>query len=408
MLRWRMRRALWLSCTLSACASPAVTTQASQAVTNGAADAGDPAVIALVDMADTIGCTASVIGPHTAITAGHCLAGRDPRTLRAMFGSSLADGTFVAIADARVHPAFDAISFAHDVAMLTLREESPVPPLALDERAIDTSLVDTTFTVVGFGTTSASSSDGGEKRTGTARISDVQADELTAVPDPSQPCRGDSGGPALFAPDAVAAVVSRGDTACSDHAIYARIDVARVSLVDPYLADTAPGTARTGDACFYDGHCAEGPCLQTHDDPLLYFCSGACTKDSDCPDAMTCASDGCRYPEPSPGALGSSCSADAACTSGTCRDEVCTVSCLANPDVCPEGFACSGEGLSQYCFAVEGGGCAGCASGGGTPVWLAFLGLIGFARAGRSGRSASRRGSRAARSGGARGTRAGS
>lgn len=403
-----MRRALWLSCTLSACASPPTTERALQPVTNGAVDAGDPAVIALVDMEDTVGCTASVIGPHTAITAGHCLAGRDPRTLRAMFGSSLADGVFVAISDARVHPAFDTASFAHDVAMLTLREESPVPPLALDDRTIDASLVDVTFTVVGFGTTAAASGDGGEKRTGTARISDVQADELTAAPDPSQPCRGDSGGPALLAPDAVAAVVSRGDTACSDHAIYARIDVARASLVDPYLADTAPGTAHTGDACLYEGHCAEGACLQTHDDPLLYFCSRACTGDADCPDAMTCASDGCRYPEPSPGALGSPCAADTECTSGTCREQVCTISCLGNPEVCPADYACRGQGLSQYCFAVDVDGCSGCASGGGAPAWLALVGLIWCARAGRSGRSASRRDSRAARSRGARETRAGS
>jgi hypothetical protein len=403
-----MRRALWLSCTLSACASPPPTTRASQAVTNGAADAGDPAVIALVDSEDTIGCTASVIGPHTAITAAHCLAGRDPRGLRAMFGSSLADGTFVAIADARLHPAFDGTSFAHDVAMLTLREPSPVPPLALDMRTIDASLVDTTFTVVGFGTTAAASSDGGAKRVGTARISDVLPEELTAVPDPSQPCRGDSGGPALLSPDAVAAVVSRGDTACSDHAIYARIDVARAALVDPYLADTAPGAVHTGDACFYEGHCAEGPCLQTHDDPLLYFCSRACTHDSDCPDAMTCASDGCRYPEPSPGALGSPCAGDAECTSGTCRDELCTVSCFADPDVCPTDYACRGDGLSRYCVAVDDDGCGGCASGGGAPAWLVILGFICCARAGRSGRSASRRGSRAARSRGARRSRAGS
>ncbi len=404
-----MGRALLLACTLSACASP--TASAPQAVTNGTADGGDPAVVALVDVAGTVGCTASVIAPHTAITAAHCVAGRDPRALRALFGSSLADGVFVTIADARVHPAFDATSFAHDVAMLTLRDEAPVPPLALDERALDASLVGATFTVVGFGTTTSAGGDGGEKRTGTARISEVTADELTALPDPSQPCRGDSGGPALLSADAVAAVVSRGDSACSDHAIYARIDVARGPLVDPYLADTAPGTAHTGDACFYAGHCAEGPCLQAQDDPLLYFCSRACTSDADCPDAMSCAADGCRYPEPSPGALGSACTRDADCTSATCREETCTVSCLGDPDACPADYACRGEGLSLYCFAIEDTGCGGCAAGGGAPAWLViiWLGWLGwFGRAGRSGRSGSRRDSRAARSGGGRRTRAGS
>lgn len=387
-----MRRAV-LACVLVACAAPAERT-AEQAVTNGAADPDDPAVIALVDDAARVGCTASAIGPHTAITAAHCIAGRDPRTLRVAFGTSVDAATLVAVSDGRVHPAFDADTLAHDVAMLTLRDSAPVAPLAL--ASIDASLVGTSIRVVGFGTTGAGGTDSGTKRAGTARISDVQADELVADPDPSQPCHGDSGGPALLGTGAVAAVVSRGDAACADHAIYARIDVARAVLVDPYLAETAPGTAATGDACFYDDHCAEGPCLAAHDDPLLYFCSRACQRDGDCPAAMECAADACRYPEPSPGALGSPCDANAACTSGVCLQQVCTRSCLASADSCPADFACTGSGLAYYCFAKP-GGCGGCSGseGGG---WLAVVIGLSFARGRRTGRSASPRDSRAARS----------
>jgi hypothetical protein len=183
---------------------------------------------------------------------------------------------------------------------------------------------------------------------------------------------------------------------CTDHAVYARIDVARAALVDPYIAETAPGTAHTGDACFYDGHCAEGPCLQTHDDPLLYFCSQTCTRDTDCPAAMECAADGCRYPEPSPGALGSPCEQDAQCTSTTCREGVCTLACLVDPTVCPEGFECRALESSQFCFAkADDSGCGGCTSGAHAPLWLV---IIWFARARRSGRTTRRRDSRAARS----------
>jgi hypothetical protein len=389
-----MCRSVLLSCALAACAAP-TSTEAEQAITNGTAATGDPAVVALVDDSDRVGCTASVIGPHTAITAGHCFVGKQPRTLRLFFGSVIGSGgTFTQVADARAHPSFDAATFMHDIAVLTFRDELPVVPLALDPRAINSSLIGTSFRVVGFGTTSGTSGDGGTKREGTARVSEVQAEELTAMPDPSQPCRGDSGGPALFSSDAVAGVVSRGDGACVDHATYARIDVARGALIDPYIAETAPGTAHTGDACFYAGHCAEGDCLQTTDDPLLHFCSAPCSSDDDCPAAMECASDGCRYPEPSPGALGSTCEQNTQCTSDACRESVCTVSCLLDPSVCPAGFECRRTGAMQFCFA-EPDSCGDCSSGSGAPLWLI---VIYFARTRRSGRSSSRRGSRAARS----------
>ena len=365
-------RLAWL--VLAGCAAPVAS--ATQAVTNGSDDAGDPAVVALVDAGGTVLCTASVIGPHTGITAAHCFSGPPARTLRIFFGSSVAsDGTFAHLADARQQPGFDLTSFANDVAMFTFREASPTAPLSLDTRTIDGSLVGTTFDAVGYGST-GSAGGVGTKRAGVAQISDVQATALTTVPDPSQACEGDSGGPMLLSPDAVAAVVSHGDAACTDHAIYARIDAARAALVDPYLAATAPGVAHTGDPCFYDGHCAEGPCLQTADDPLLYFCSRACTKDSDCPGAMTCASDGCRYREPSPGAIGSPCTGGSDCTSATCVDSVCTISCLGS--ACPAHYECRGQGLSQYCMAAPSGGCGGCATDADPPIWVLLASVFWY------------------------------
>jgi hypothetical protein len=378
-----MRRSLLLSCTLGACA--AQERSGEQPITNGSDDPGRPAVVAIVDANDVVVCTATVIGPHTAITAAHCFIGRSPRTLRVFFGSVVGEGgTYTTVADARSHPAFDPGVLAHDIAMVTFRDESPAPPLAFDSRPIDASLVGTSFTVVGFGTTSASTADSGRKRVGTARVSDVAAATFEAMPSPSQPCRGDSGGPAFLSANSIAGIVSSGDGACSDHATYARVDVARGVLVDPYLADTALGTAHTGDACFYAEHCAEGPCLQTHDDPLLWFCSTACMRDDDCPDAMECSSDGCRYAEPSPGALGSPCEQNAQCTSDACHQSVCTISCVLDPTVCPPDYACRRVGAMQLCLAADEGGCGGCASGSSASLWLVGLWLL------RRRRSASR------------------
>jgi uncharacterized protein (TIGR03382 family) len=372
MVRWRLPGALAI------CASLAGRSLA-QPVTNGQADVGDPAVIALVNASDQVNCTASVIGPHTAITAAHCVEGRDPRTLRVFVGSSLpGGGVFLSVSDARAHPGFDP--GGRDLAVLTLREASPVAPLALADM-LDASLVGTSFRVVGFGLTGPGLADAGVKREGTARIAAVQAEELVAVPDPSLSCLGDSGGPALLPAGTIAGVVSRGDSLCNDHAVYTRIDVARGVLVDPYLIDTAPGTASVGDPCFYEGHCADGPCLVTHDDPMLYFCSRPCERDADCPAAMTCAADGCRYPEPSPGALGSPCEADLECTSRICREQVCTRSCLGSSDACPADFDCVGSVPERYCFASA-GGCGGCASGSGAPATLVLV-IIVFAHARR-------------------------
>ena len=270
MLRCAMRCVPWLVCALAACTTREATT--AQPVTNGTPTSGHPAVFALVDDTGRVSCTATVIGAHSSITAAHCVVDRDVRTLRAAFGATIADAELVEISGGRAHPLFDATTLAHDVALLTLRDEAPATPIALDSRAIDASLVNTTFRVVGYGTTALGVGDGGTKREGVARISAVTADELTAVPDPSQPCRGDSGGPALLADTAVAAVVSRGDLACTDHATYARIDVARDVLVEPYLAETAPGTAQLGDDCLYEDQCAEGSCVPTHGDPLRSTC----------------------------------------------------------------------------------------------------------------------------------------
>jgi len=374
---------------LAGCA--AQTGTAVEAITNGSADTGDPAVVGLVDDAGDVGCTATVIEAHTAITAAHCVAGRVPLALHALFGSDVATGTLIEISGAQVDPMFDSGTLANDLALVTLREASPAPVVAIAAGALT---IGETVDAVGFGTTSGTATDGGTKRAGTAKISDVQPTELTAMPSPAQPCHGDSGGP-MLAGGAIVAVASRGDTACSDHATYERIDAAQQSFVAPYLAATAPGTAATGAACLYDGECANGACLETKDDPDLYFCTQPCTHDSDCPASMTCASDGCRYPVPSPGALGSPCTGDATCTTGMCRQMVCTRGCLN--DACPAGYECTGSGLEVACFAKPEGGCGGCSTGGGAPAGV-VIALAGFARGRRSGRTARPRDSRARRS----------
>ena len=233
---------------LTACA--AQTGTATQPVTNGSDDTGDPAVVALVDDLGNVGCTASVIEAHTAVTAAHCIESFDPRKLRVWSGG----GIYSAISGGRIDPMYDGATFANDVAMLTFRDAAQVAPLVL-ETAMP--VVGDVVRVVGYGTTGAMASDNTMKRAGSAMISDVQAAEYTVMPAPSQPCHGDSGGPAITAAGTIGGVVSHGDNMCSDHAVYARVDAAR-AFIDQYLAATAPGTASVGQACLYDGQCDGG------------------------------------------------------------------------------------------------------------------------------------------------------
>lgn len=370
------------SCGWFACASRADTATETTAITQGSS-AQDPAVVAIIAGDGTLGCSGTLIAPHTVLTAGHCIPALRRRELSVFFGDSLSGaGTFVAVSDTRVHPQFDPATLAHDNALFTLREIGPVPALSLDPRTFDASLVGQTFRIVGFGVSAPDAGDTGDKRSGTATVSALDPVDLTAVGAPSLPCRGDSGGPALFddgSGERIGAVVSRGDPGCVQAGVFARIDVVRDTFIAPYLAETAPGTAATGDPCFYDGHCAEGTCRQAADDPLLYFCTRPCNHDDNCPAAMTCASGECRHPLPSPGALGSSCAGADACTSDDCyrpdgSGGTCTRSCFGKPDSCPASFDCVAiETFMDDCLPRSGGcGCTAGARGG----WMLPVGVL--------------------------------
>jgi hypothetical protein len=151
--------------------------------------------------------------------------------------------------------------------LLTLRAPAAVAPLQLEASMLDGSLVGTAIRVVGFGLSVAGTDDAGSKREGVAQIAVVRAEELVVVPDPSLSCLGDSGGPGLLPAGTIAGVVSRVDSGCRDHAVYARIDTARDAFIDPYLAATAAGTASLGEPCYYEAMCKEGSCTALQDDP---------------------------------------------------------------------------------------------------------------------------------------------
>jgi hypothetical protein len=333
-----------------------------RAITNGAADSGDAAVVQLVGEAGNLVCSGVVIGKHNVLTAAHCLAG----TFVVMVGE---DAMQISRADA--HPDFDSLSLDHDLAVLTLRQPAAVTPFTVDDAA---PMVGQTFAVVGFGSTAAAVEDEGERRRGTAQVTAVGRLDFTAAAAPSQPCKGDSGGPALFTDGVVGGVASHGDSGCSDHAIFARIDRAFIDAVQ-----LAEGSATVGERCYFDEQCQSGPCLIAGDEPQRSFCSQPCQKDGDCPTAMSCAADGCRHRLPSPGAFGSSCAMPSDCVSATCEGMMCTRRCVPTGKDCPSGFVCqNARGIDFFCAraAPDPGGCS---LGGRTSFhwwWAALLWLF--------------------------------
>ena len=368
-----------LGAAAAACGAPASDARRA-AITNGADDAGDPAVVALVSLDGQVECSGTLIAPHVVLTAAHCgIDGSNFDQFLVSFGATASATGALALADALPHPMFDPSTLADDVALLTLRQAAPADPIAVDARPVDATWIGQTFSAVGFGATAATASDEGQKRSGTAKVTAVDADSFTAMAAPSQPCGGDSGGPALFSDGTttfVSGVTSHGDTACVDHAVFARLDVQAAGFIQPYLDALAPASLATGARCFFDEQCQKGPCLQAADEPKRSFCSQAC---GSCPAPLTCVSGQCRYRAPSPGALGAACAQPSDCASGLCTAGACTRSCVpTSATACPSGYECKNTSdISFECVAVKRAGCDVAASGGaGGGLWLLALAAI--------------------------------
>jgi hypothetical protein len=258
--------------------------------------------------------------------------------------------------------------------VLVLASSSPATLVAMAQANAGAPLASTSVSVVGYGETAFQSNDFGTKRRGAAMVSVVDATTFEVAPAPSQPCEGDSGGPAFATvngADTMVGIVSHGDGQCAAHAFYTRVDTYR-AFIDGAIAAFGEGTARVGSRCLFAERCAGGAamCVTPPDSVDARYCSAPCSLNADCPAPMICASVGrgetqCRYIVPTPGALGSACARDIDCVDGECTiDGICALRCVPGETACPAAFVCSNtSGVNFFCVAedtphVAGGSCA--------------------------------------------------
>lgn len=198
---------------LSALASPAPAVVG--ASRDAAADIADSLVMVLQRMGPAAGfCTGVVLGPHTVLTAAHCVPpGAD---LRVHFKDGAGAPVLLPVSGVQRHPGYRADAIARrersiDLAVVTLAEALPARfrPAALATDA--PRRVGDPLRVVGFGL----AREGDAATSGRAREVDLALRApLSAVlawaADPSRggagACTGDSGGPVLDAAGAVAAL----------------------------------------------------------------------------------------------------------------------------------------------------------------------------------------------------------
>ncbi|RMD83029.1 MAG: hypothetical protein D6815_07690, partial [Candidatus Dadabacteria bacterium] len=172
------------------------------------------------------GCTATLIGCNTAITAAHCVCGSDyttggcsgpnPPEAR-LYGVFFPHAGFYNATSVAVDPNYDIKASIGDIAIVHLAGPvTGIRPAALTDRA---AAVGETGTIVGFGRTADDAQDFGVKRVGNVTLEDCNDGTNGAVicwtydGTKSNVCTGDSGGPVFISGSAgamIAGITSSG------------------------------------------------------------------------------------------------------------------------------------------------------------------------------------------------------
>jgi uncharacterized protein (TIGR03382 family) len=405
--------------------------RATQPIVGGTVDYGDPAVFILYlqyfdgldgggNLLGTGICSGTLIGPHSILTAAHCV---DPRPSSGIAPANTASMTIGDVSDvynvqlAQPSDRFTATRFDYgpswnpgassgDVGLVLLQgapDASFIPYNTADISAAGSLPI----RAIGFGRDGGGGSSGVRQQVALTAFN-IQSDAFELGDGTSKgTCLGDSGGPSLHSfPDGVERVTgvhSHGNPDCLD-GFDTRVDTYQAWIQswlqqhDPLpcgpdgictagCVPPDPDCVPVGNACTSPSQCSSRICLSDPSQPNSY-CSQTCSSPSACPANLFCdggvcfitAGSGINPGQPcTPG--GTPCATGSICTGPPGGGTSCLAPCTSAAD-CPAAWSCVPGSHGNYCLASppapDGGGGGvvsgkGCSAMGGGPAALAWI-----------------------------------
>ncbi len=339
-------------------------------IVGGSVSTGDPEVFMLrmiYSNGTASGCTATLIGEHTLLTAAHCV---DPAINNAeavtifatneTYANNTTQQQWIRIVETRMHPGWNAggDSLEHDIALALLQRAPGVQPKMWNREPLF-GKQGAPIRAVGYGITSRQKSDSGTKRQVNLTVAGLQQTHLFLGDQMGKGiCSGDSGGPTfhVFADgrERQIGVHSFDGNGVCTYGGDIRTD-AYVSFIDQWLNEKETTTCDNDGRCLAGCNPVDADCYCVADD----VCDARCPDllmDPDCPaDCIlngVCSLQQCPVPDPDCVPDGLNCNSPMVCYGRLCTTDpqrtsnYCSRQCTDDPQ-CGPGMACY-DGACRY------------------------------------------------------------
>jgi len=271
---------------LAACAGGEVAVRG-RAITDGVVDTAHIAV-GYIAAGQGVGCTATMVGRRTALTAAHCLSG-SAQTL-------VLDGSEYRSASSALHPQYVASGKDNDIGLLILERGVHLVPSTLDPASRPAGAA---VTLVGYGATREGGADSGTRRKATNTIESLHTTSFNIAGTgggQGNVCHHDSGAPVYVGQpgaETQIGVVIGGVPPCGTTGIAMRVDTYLAWIKSAAAGDMALAGATGvgfGMPCASDRDCSSGLCRQDQASGARY-CAAACAAGgAPCPEGGACVS----------------------------------------------------------------------------------------------------------------------